>query len=82
MSCEIEDSSKLVYASRMGYFDRAYYRFLCDLFKDVQAFLRGTKSDSCGTQWVYKYMAVDMYATVLYWLDVILLTENDSKHQW
>ena len=75
MSCEIEDSSKLVYASRMGYFDRAYYRFLCDLFKDVQAFLRGTKSDSCGTQWVYKYVAVDMYATSVSYTHLTLPTK-------
>ena len=33
--------------------------------QDVKSLLRGTKSDSCGTQWVYKYVAVDIYATLV-----------------
>ena len=32
--------------------------------QERKSLLRGTKSDSCGSQWVYKYAAVDMYATL------------------
>ena len=35
---------------------------------------RGTKSDGCGTQWVYEYVAVDMYVTLL--VDVICMGGN------
>ena len=37
--------------------------------QEYQSLLRGTKSDSCGTHWMYKSVAVDMYATLL--VDVI-----------
>ena len=36
--------------------------------------IEGDKSDSCGIQWMYKSVAVDMYATlpgILQFVDVI-----------
>ena len=58
-------------------------RVLCDLIKDASSLLRGTKYYSCGTQWVYKYMAVDMYVLFLYSTkyDPESWDETENEHQ-
>ena len=82
-------SSKLITASCVGYFDRAYCGFYVTSSRMQKSLLRRTKSDSCGTQWMYKYAAVDMYATLLLikWFVYCTVnrqttTRNRTKYGW
>ena len=70
VSCEIEDFVESHLCKLRGILRTRVLRVLCDLIKNVKSLLRGTKSDNCGTQWVYKYVAVDTYAT--FFIDVCL----------
>ena len=62
--CEIEDFVETHLSKLRGMLRSRVLRVLCDLIKNVNSLLRGTKSDSCGPQRIYKYAAVAMYATV------------------
>ena len=62
--CEIEDFVETHLSKLRGMLRSRVLRVLCDLIKNVKSLLRGTKSDSCGPQRIYKYAAVAMYATV------------------
>ena len=66
-------SSKLIFASCVGYFDRAYYGFYVTSSRMLVLFW-GEQNLSRGTQWVYEYVTVDMYANLLHLLEVIWLT--------
>ena len=80
-------SSKLTFASCVGYFDRAHYGFYVTSSR-MLVLVEGKKSDSCGTQWVYKY-EVCAYGYVLrsmrpylFWLDVILTAVVTAYLGW
>ena len=57
-------SSKLIFASCVGYSIARTAGFMWP-HQGCYSLLRGTKSDSCGTLWVYQCGAVDVYATLL-----------------
>ena len=61
VSCESEGFVETHICNCEGYFDRAYYG---DLIKNVSPYLGGGESDNGGIQWVYKYVAVNKYATL------------------
>ena len=61
VSCEIEDFVETHLWKLRGILRSLVLRVSCDLIKLLV--LRGTNSDGCGTQLVYKYVPVDMHAT-------------------
>ena len=50
--------------------------------QECYSLLRRTKSDSCGTQWLYKYVAVDMYATLCTFVGRNLINSRMRGKKW
>ena len=57
VSCEIEDFVETHLCKLRGILQSRVLRVLCNLIKAfISSLLRGTKSDSCGTQWMYEWI--------------------------
>ena len=65
VSCEIEDFIETHLCKLRGIFRSRVLRVLCNLIENVSPHWGGQNlTASCGTQWTYKSVAEDMYATL------------------
>ena len=83
VSCEIEDLVE-THLCKLRVILRS--RVLRVLFmwphQECQPLLRGTKPDSCGTQRMYKYVAVDMYANLFKFVGLNLNNSSMRGEKW
>ena len=82
ISCEIEDFVETHLCKLRGVLRSRVLGVLCDLIKNVSPYWGRQKSDSCRTQWGYKYVAVGMCATVFTFVGRNLINSSMRGNKW